>query len=410
MQLLQTDSAGPHSAGKLECFESIRGLAAFAVVVAHLLCGFWPAMYSRNGPWWQDVPGWLQLLARFPGKYLWNGETAVTIFFVLSGFVLSLSFFLGGSAQALASAAVRRYPRLMLPAAASVLFAFLLLQAGASRSQEAVRFMDETQGLSCEPDAPPGHSNNWLRGFYNFSPDLLLALRQGTWDAFVQGANYNLVLWTMPVELAGSFLVFAFLALFGRLRNRWLLYALCGTVLLVQRHEFMFDFLIGMAASDLWAHNRRTWRRSLMLTPAVVLLAAGLFVVRWKPLTALMVVAVTAAAPRVQQFLSLRWLTFLGKISFALYLVHMPIFCSLGCGLFLVFCRDLGWSYIAGTLAAGAASTLASFIAAWAFYHWVDRPAIALTRWLETRLFRPKAGPENAVVAMPPSVPLARAA
>jgi len=375
---------------KLECFESIRGLASFAVLVGHIILAFWPALYSRNGPRWEVLPAWLKMLARFPGKFLWNGETAVTIFFVLSGFVLSLSFFQRGSIQSLRSSAVRRYPRLMFPVAASVLLAFILLQTGATCNQAAVRFMDEAQGQSADPHAAPGRSNRWLRNSYGFTPDFLVALRQGTWTAFTGEATYNPVLWTMPIELTGSFLVFGFLAVFGGLRNRWLLYGICGGLLLGRQQYYMLDFLIGIAACDLWVHNQRSWRKSLPLAPALVLLALAIFVVPWKSVTALMVVGVTAATPRLQQLLSGRLLCFLGRISFALYLVHMPILCSLGCGIYLGLCRDLGFAHLAGSLPAAIAVMLGSLAMAWAFYHGVDRPTLAFTRWFDGWMFRPK--------------------
>ena len=61
-----TGTAGP----KLVCFEAIRGLAALAVVVFHLIVGFWPAMLYRQGPQWDMAPTWLRALVRFPGKFL----------------------------------------------------------------------------------------------------------------------------------------------------------------------------------------------------------------------------------------------------------------------------------------------------------------------------------------------------
>src|SRR5262245_49449091 len=158
-------------AAKMECFESIRGLAALAVFVGHMILGFWPVLYFRNGPRWEEIPAGLQVVARF-GKFLWNGELAVTIFFVLSGFVLSLAFFQRRSGAGLSSAAIRRLPRLMLPVAGSILLALLLLQAGLMFSPQAASRMDELQGLKAQPGAATDESNEWLRYFYNFTPDV----------------------------------------------------------------------------------------------------------------------------------------------------------------------------------------------------------------------------------------------
>jgi peptidoglycan/LPS O-acetylase OafA/YrhL len=401
--------AGP-AGPKMECLEAIRGLASLSVVVGHIILAFWPALYARNGPLWEPLPWWLRTLARFPGKFLWDGEQAVSIFFVLSGFVLSLSFFQRGSASALGSAAIRRYPRLMLPVAGSVLLAFLLLSWGAIASQEAVRHMDEAQGLALDPHAAPGHSNNWLRNYYPFAPDGFAAVREGLWDAFRVGSRYNPVLWTMPIELVGSFLVFGFLALFGGVRNRWLLYAIGGGLLFARGEYHYLDFLLGVALCDLWAHNQRTWRKALPLMPALALIAAGVFLVPWKPVKALAVVAATAASPAVQRQLRARWLALLGRLSFGLYLVHMPIVCSLGCGLYLFLCRGPGWGHVAASLVAALAALAGSLLAALGFYHAIDRPAILLTRALDSRLFRPREDAASTTGASDAAPPFARAA
>jgi len=374
----------------MECFEAIRGLAALAVVVGHIVLGFWPGLYFRSGPLWPGFPTWVQALARFPGKYFWNGEMAVTIFFVLSGFVLSLTYFQGASTSALGAAATRRYPRLMFPVAASVLLAFLLLHLGAMSNQAAVQHMNGIQGLTLDQAAAPGHSNKWLAAYYNFPPHFPSALHEGIWGAFTTVANYNLVLWTMPIELTGSFLVYGFLALFGGLRNRWLLYAIGGSLLLAHGHYYLLDFLLGMILCDGWVRNQQTWQKSLSLAPALGLIAVGVFVVPWKYLAAVLVVGATAAAPRVQQLLSGRCLAFLGRVSFSLYLVHMPVFCSLGCGVYVYLCRDWGWQHAAGSMTAAVASLLGSLLVAWVFYLGVDRQTIALTRRIDSWLFRPR--------------------
>src|SRR4051794_11019896 len=96
---------------KILSLESIRGLAALAVVFCHCVNGFYPTLRKAAAP---------------PGTQLWqNGEFAVRLFFVLSGFVLSLSYFRQPSLVTLRSAAVRRYFRLLLPIAGSVLLAYL---------------------------------------------------------------------------------------------------------------------------------------------------------------------------------------------------------------------------------------------------------------------------------------------
>lgn len=385
-------AADHRGTGKMECFEAIRGLAALAVVIGHTILAFYPALYACAGSRWENMPLWLRVPALFPGKFLWRGELPVEIFFVLSGFVLALAFFQKESLAALRSAAIRRYPRLMLPIAASVVLCVFAYWSGLAFNQEAARHMDAIQGLTFDPSLGPADSNNWVRGQQTM-PDLGETLRTGIWGV----SRFNPVLWTMPIELAGSFLVYTFLALFGGARKRWLLYAIGSGFLWASGREYLVEFLGGIALCDLWTINQRTWRRELSLWPALSAVALAIFVVPWTPVQALLIVAAAAASPRLQQCLSAPWLSWLGRVSFALYLIHLPILASLSCGLYLWLCRDLGWTHGHSALTAGTLGLAATLPLAWGFCLLVDRPAIGLARWIDNTLFRPRADPAAVV-------------
>jgi peptidoglycan/LPS O-acetylase OafA/YrhL len=401
---MQAPNATGQNTQKMVCFEAIRGLAALAVLVGHYVLSFWPGVAFREGLGWDDAPTWLHLVVRFPCKHLWDGHMAVSIFFVLSGFVLSLAYFQTGSAPGVGSAAVRRYPRLMFPIAASILLAYGLVQMGAICNQAAVQHMNTVYGLpqQLNLEAPNGCTNRWLALYYLFPADFATALRESLWGAFTSIATFNLVLWTMPFELVGSFLVYGSLALFGSFRNRWLLYCIGGALLALNDHLFLFDFVLGMALCDVWVQNQKRWRRTIALLPALALVGAGVFFVPWKPLAALLVVGAAASSPQLQNLLEARWLAFLGRISFSLYLIHMVVFCSAGCGVYLLLCRELGWSHTAGSITAALTTMLVSVLVAWIFYHAVDRSTLAVTRRLDRWLFMPRVSDQPpGVLALP---------
>jgi peptidoglycan/LPS O-acetylase OafA/YrhL len=376
---------------RLVGFEAVRGLAALMVVLSHLVLGFWPELIYREGLQWETTPYLVQLLVRTPLSKVWDGGLAVTIFFVLSGFVLSVSYFQSRSTASLGSSAIRRYPRLMIPVAASILLTFVLMKTGAICARSAARFIHESRGLVYDANAKLEVTHDFFSYWYNFPPNILTALYQGTWSAFTGPApTYNVVLWTMPVELVGSYLVYGFLALFGGMRLRGLLYVVVGAVLFARDASTpapgtygLIDFVLGMALCDLWIRNRRTWRWRLSLRAALVLIIVGLFAVKVKPLAAALIIGATAASPALQDWLSTRWLAMLGRLSFGIYLLHTMMLCSVGCGTYLLLCRNLGWPHAAGALAASALTLLATLTGAGAFYHAVDRPAIALARRLD---------------------------
>lgn len=187
--------------------DSVRGLAAIVVVASHLVIGFYPSIYNSVMPPWIRV--W------------YSGEFAVQLFFTLSGFVLSLSFVRGAGIESLRSAALRRYFRLVLPIATSVFLSYLLLRFGLYFNHE----------VAVETNQP---ADSWMGRWYGFSASPLRAIDEGFYRAFFahdMGRTYNNVLWTMQMEFAGSLFVFSFLALFGKLRNRWLVYIAVGAVI-----------------------------------------------------------------------------------------------------------------------------------------------------------------------------------
>jgi len=61
----------------------------------------------------------------------------VCLFFVLSGYILTLRFYADGDPLVFQAAAVRRYVRLVLPVFVSVMFAWVLLVTGAYSNHSA---------------------------------------------------------------------------------------------------------------------------------------------------------------------------------------------------------------------------------------------------------------------------------
>lgn len=385
-------STGPP--GRLDALESIRGLAALCVVFSHLAWTFWPqAQLSRS-----TASPVLAILTQSPLRIVYDGNFAVRIFFVLSGVVLSVAYFQTANSESLRAAAVRRYFRLTPPICVSVLLAYLLLLSGAYANQAVAGLLHGEQGF-------------WLRAWYAFAPSLTAAFQEGTYRVyfgFSSAQTYDPVLWTMSVELFGSFFVFAFLALAGQLRHRWAIYLVVGTVLHSHWRVYL-DFLIGIAASDAFVHRERVKRQGgWSPVCGTVLLLTGLCLASLQPgwltgraaewvgkgkadlqtLAAVLVIATGLCCPWWARVLEQRTLVGLGGLSFALYLLHLPIICSLGCRLFLWLHGGRHWPVTLAAVHASGAVLVASFGAAWLMHRWVDRPAIHLGKWVY-EFFRP---------------------
>jgi peptidoglycan/LPS O-acetylase OafA/YrhL len=168
--------------GKLIELEALRGVAAVMVLLHHFLLVVAPRLHGRQFP---DDP---IALVRTPLYALVNGTAAVSIFFVLSGFVLTFRALEQRDWSQLLVGAFKRWPRLIpLAATVNVLSAVFLLLG---------LYQDRT----------------WF-GASAFKQDTFVigsALAEGMfWTFFDGSANFNSSLWTMHYELFGNFVAYA---------------------------------------------------------------------------------------------------------------------------------------------------------------------------------------------------------
>jgi peptidoglycan/LPS O-acetylase OafA/YrhL len=373
---------------KLYALDSARGIAALVVVFHHAACAFAPLfVYDRYAPWL---------------RILFQGAFPVRFFFVLSGFVLSLSFFRSGRIAVLRSAAVRRFFRLGVPVAAAVALAYILFDLGLYFNLQA--------GVAQHQP----HQYRWLHHWYQFAPSAADAVGEAGWRALFDydtKHTYNNVLWTMGVEFRGSLFVFALLALIGGLRNRAALYLAVGLILRHLSQYQMIDFLAGLALCDWYVargqsageSDRNSFAVGTLMILAGLLIggsapadietakdAGGLIPPRlWMTAGAVLVVAGIIRSPRLQSALTIRPLVLLGKMSFSLYLVHVPVLCSLSSWLYLWLTWDGAWSHGQAAAVAAAAGVFVSIILAWIGALTVEPFSIWLGRVIDAEVFQP---------------------
>jgi len=389
-------------ASKILYLEGVRGICASAVVFTHCILCFYPALYYLV-PEQSHMGGARELSV---GGSLWSlvlaSNYAVPLLFVLSSYVLTYRYFRDRDAAVVRASAWRRYVRLVIPNAFSVLVCYVFMKLGWMYNLDAV-------AVTLSP---------WAGNCYNFSPDFLTALKQGLWDGFftvIPAADfYNPATWTMLYEMGGSFFVFSFLLLFGRSPRRWIVYAV--TLALFGGSHFL-AFIFGMMIADV-RHSaygrgfctflsRRSWLSLGLLALgflftgyfgdsrnicSVVLerlgAAAGypgydLRIFYHDTGAALMLLGILFHAS-LQRFLHQRWLVFIGGISYSMYLIHMVLLCSVGCRVFLYFFRS-GQTYSVSVLAAVAVCSVCIVAAAYGMMRLVDQPAIRLARYLQRR-------------------------
>lgn len=386
---------------KLGALETLRGFGSVIVLLHHTGLALIPFAYL--GTVAQPHFAWERWFHSTPLGLLVAGRFAVDVFFVLSGFVLALSFLgpNGKDDRELAAATVKRVFRLAPMVAVGVLLSGLLNRLG---------WMQSAAGAEVSGSAI------WLA-------------RQGGWDAswitlgkvigfnlFSQGQRFNSALWTIELELIGSYLVYLLLFAVRRSSWRWGVYAWLAVWL---RNELLLAFLAGLALADAYAQfpafrqwSRRAWVAGPALALAVFLgsypegakvfgQAPGgwyralpyleLGKDGWLFAGAVLLIATCVGSPAVLRALDSRPGRFLGRISFGLYATHIPVLCSLGCWVLLRLHRA-GSPYAVAAGAAAAATVLGSLILAVVVTRWVDQPSVRFASWVGKRFAASLAG------------------
>lgn len=376
---------------KIAYFDGLRGLAALIVVIAHFIQLFYPALFSLDA---QLVHNMVELeISKTPFNILYNGNLSVCIFFVLSGFVLSYRFFETKQSKVIISSAIRRYFRLALPVSVSVLFVYILLLFDSFYLKNILEYTFTQLNTD----------------YSKFSTNFFVMSKIALFDTlFNWDSSYNPVLWTITYELFGSFLVFSFLALFGDIQRRYVVYILL--IVLFSRTYFL-GFIFGILLSDVFVHQRSVFQ-NLHVLVKYVLLFVGLFLgsypyintsntiysflyipaleadnlIVYHIVGAFLIMITVLCSSTLQSILSSSFFLFLGRISFSLYLIHFTLLCSLSSFLFWKLHAVIG--YNSSALLTFLVSIPVMFVFSHYLYKYVDVKAINWSKELfEKKIF-----------------------
>ena len=350
------------SESKLSFLDGMRGWAALAVYLFHLIIPF------RGKFEFTEF-----YLYKTPLRFFLDGELAIFLFFLISGFSLSYKFFSTQNNSYLKEAAQYRYLRLLIP----VFFATLIPY-----------FLNKFHLM---------YNINAYVGAYA-KPFSLIEMLKFTFAELPFGLQSNCslfgaVYWTIYLEFTGSFLIFSFLALFGTWNLRFLLYPLLLSYLysLTGAQQLYFLFIMGVLLCDLFCivkNNRYFSERNIseaMKKTSIIAVVSTLIYFYYHSVMrkhhillsnqrfefSILLFVLALITPSMRQFFSSKISQFLGRISFALYLVHFPIFCSLLCFI-LNFGEQQGYSPFSTALIATSLSSIVAFLLAYAFSLYIE--------------------------------------
>ena len=399
---------------RIAYLESIRGVAALQVLLLHFFAAFAPDLvYSL--PAGAAIAGYIHLS---PLYFLYDGYSAVYIFFALSGYVLIRSFerHLARPAaerlfsQVLFSQFLARLVRLGLPALAATLVAAAMMS------------------MFGKPNIAAGGlgGSTWFASQWNTDVSILSVIRDGTVNALFLGyrglpgvaflapwqqpVEQSLVapLWTLSIEFYGSMIILLLCACARRSRVVWRLAVLLGAMFTIRSAYVCFFaghllaafcraerpapdskllpifsiafgvFLCVMA--EVWQPQ---WLRSLCTDPTYFLFPGQFAPMQQKAFGAILVLVGILDLEVARSFLSGPWLVARSKLSFPLYLVHWPILFGPAAALFLLLNGLVGIQI--ARVGAVAAGICLAFVGS-ALFAPADRCALELSRRLRRRM------------------------
>ncbi len=377
-------SARPDPQRRVSSLDGLRGWAALIVVLCHI--------FSASLVWY--APGqaplsrwsWRWWIAQTPLHFFWAGPEMVLVFFVLSGYVLTLPAVARGAAWFRVSYYPRRLVRLYLPAWAAILFAAALHHFPARH--------------------PLPGASAWLNQFAvpvtanaGFHAATLV-------DSIQYLTPFTTALWSMKWEVIFSMLLpfvigatsaarRSILALLGAGVCLWLVQRFSpGGTASQQAAHYLPMFVLG----SLLAFNAETLKRLVGKVPVgrvpvwlraaplpvlcIVLITAAAWHLRsdagsatgWPMLCialgSCLAVWVAIANPLVVPAMSSRVSQWLGRRSYSLYLIHQPIVVAIA----------FAFNGHVNVLVLTAIALPASLVAGDLLWRLVERPAIGLSR------------------------------
>lgn len=349
---------------KLDHLTGLRGLAAVAVMMAHMQM-LWSVFVSSTGVFNENTISWKIY------NTIFNGNFSVCIFFILSGYVVLIGFYKRKEPKYLISSAIKRYFRLTPVPLFSVLAAWLIYLTFGFHNYDAGKLLG---------DIP------WFYQPYDFTLTISGAIYQGLIGVYHGEHSYNGVLWTIQVELWVSVTLFLITYLSWNSKYFYYINIISGFIAIYfigNYGLYLTLFLVGGAMCRKPDFHASPWLAILGIFLGVQNDGWSMttFLQEYLPekitasvlchvVGAIILFASINSSESIKKMLSSKALVFIGDVSFSLYAIHIIVLFSLGSWVFVLMHPLVGASPAA--LSAIAMTVLFSFIASIIMTKFID--------------------------------------
>lgn len=367
------------------------------VLFHHFMMAFYPSAYFFGDPKSSHLGSLELIYFRSPLSVITNGRFMVALFFVLSGYVLSRSYIKTNQISILVSSALRRYLRLYIPVAFTLIIGYIVLRS--------CNLNVETSQIT---------NSSWLKSLATPDTSFKTFLKCFVYKTMIIGdSRYDTTMWTMNLELFGSFLVFSLLALTHKIRAKWVIFILLSIFIFIVFNHYYIAFIIGISLNYLDNINLDKVRQKKIVAP--VLFIIGLILGGYPSLYgsysnetfyrflgpptilndpkmihilgATFIMVALILSKTLQKIFSGKPFIFLGEISFTLYLIHPLIISTFSCFLFLNFYKAHP-DYNLVALVTFLATILVTLIISKIMTLYIDKPGLRFSKYIYTRFFK----------------------
>jgi peptidoglycan/LPS O-acetylase OafA/YrhL len=393
---------------KFDFINGIRGIAAIQVVLLHYCAFFLPAL-ARVQP--KGHFPWEDKLTNTPLYFLIDGQNAVSLFFIMSGFVLTPAF--ANAKSSIQNSISKRFIRLFLPVVASVILAMALiaLLGGEHTSAAAVTGSEWGSALiALTPSLPQMTREIFLNS-------MLVGYQSVSFLSVIPGINEHLTsvikspnspMWTLHIELWGSMLILAtalmhkhfksiifwplFLAIILFLGSSRYNLFLVGFIFYLHRNVFLISssklrnllglafIACGIAVSVLTSTFLADMALSAFKT--ITFTNQDTSAELKTEITALLIFTGIMLSSPIKRLMEAPIAQVAGRLSFSIYLIHFPILFTITAFLFNHSVNRLG--YLPSVGVSSVCGLAVTFGMATLFDRFVDLKSISLSRRLTT--------------------------
>ncbi len=380
----------------------IKGIACLIVALMHFINAFYPAVFNEEGVFASHLPWALDAhITQTPLMSLINGRLMVGVFMVISGMVITMQVMRCSDRRKLAQIVSKRYFRFTLTLFFFCALVFILRSLNLFYAEKLVEITDA----------------RGQKGVYSQELNILDTFTYAFFRIpFQKNTVFSLAFWCIRDMIVGSFVAVLCGIAAQNSRKRILLLAFMLYSVLAYQNQWISAYVLGSILAYVFVHKDEfpKFRNRLVYDIAgVVIFLIGMTIgtYPWRVVPTNFYAALGALLPQnmvktdffeilggflivsgismssVRRVFDTRPMQFLGKISFSVYLLHIPVIFSVGAGAMILL---QGWNdaYNKNTVVVFVVVAAFTIVLSWLYNKYVERFCAFILNKLLAFLYR----------------------